>query len=91
MDVNYKPRVKSEENGSSVYINSSPFVNQILKQTPGNYISEPFAHDPRCEASEVANETIVFVYLNKRRVNTLIMLCLIFVVILKECSRSYDV
>ena len=75
----------------SVNINRVPFVNQVLEKAPCDYVSEPFAHDPGCEPSKVANETVVLVDFYKCRENTFIMLCLIFVVILEECSRSYDV
>jgi hypothetical protein len=81
------PRVRN----MSVDINCVPFVHQVLEETPCHYVSEPFAHDPGCQPPKVANETVVLVDFYECRENTFIMLCLIFVVILEKCSRSYDV
>jgi hypothetical protein len=76
---------------ASIYVHAGPLVNQVFIYAPCQDISQAFAHNTGRETPEVAYDAVVFVYLQDGLPQTLIVLSLIFIIVLEEDTRSYDI
>jgi hypothetical protein len=76
---------------ASIYVHTGPLVNQVFIYAPCQDVSQTFAHNTGRETSEVAYDAVVLVYLQDGLPQTLIVLGFIFIIVLEEDTRSYDI
>ena len=66
-------------------------VNKVLVECPNYDATHAFADYTRHQTSKVSLQSVCFVNFYKCVLNAAVVLCLVFVVVLKVCTRADDI